>query len=355
VLGDHIAQRGSLVAPDRLRFDFVHPKPITHDELARIEDIANDVVLENDEVTTRLMAVDDAREAGARALFGEKYGDEVRVVSMGKSARDHGSNALGWSVELCGGTHVRRMRRYRLISRSTGQPRSGDIAGCEALRAPPHNSTDQPSALLPWSRALLPIETTRTSSPYFFAEQRAGAGFAGVVHRHQPRGNLVILQHHVVGDILDARQLIVRDRLGMHEVEAQPVRRHQRAALRDMVAEHLPQGFMQQIASRNDWPGSTCVWRDRLRGNSAVPALSVPCSTVPRCTTRSPPSSGIGDAESHALAGHQAGIADLAAGFRVKRRLVQNDGATRAGLERLSTSLPSFTSAATTPSAVSVS
>ena len=85
MLGDHIAQRGSLVAPDRLRFDFVHPKPITPEELARVEDIANDVVLENDEVTTRLMALDDAREAGARALFGEKYGDEVRVVSMGKS------------------------------------------------------------------------------------------------------------------------------------------------------------------------------------------------------------------------------------------------------------------------------
>jgi alanyl-tRNA synthetase len=116
VLGDHIAQRGSLVAPDRLRFDFVHPKPITPDELARVEDIANDVVLENDEVTTRLMAVDDAREAGARALFGEKYSDEVRVVSMGKGAREHGQNALGWSVELCGGTHVRRTGDIGLIS-----------------------------------------------------------------------------------------------------------------------------------------------------------------------------------------------------------------------------------------------
>src|ERR1700752_4951820 len=98
VWGDHIAQRGSLVAPDRLRFDFVHAKPITLEELARVEDIANDVVLENDEVTTRLMAVDDAREAGARALFGEKYGDEVRVVSMGKGTREHGQNALGRSV-----------------------------------------------------------------------------------------------------------------------------------------------------------------------------------------------------------------------------------------------------------------
>ena len=116
VLGDHIAQRGSLVAPDRLRFDFVHPKPISAEELARVEDIANDVVLENDEVTTRVMAVDDAREAGARALFGEKYGDEVRVVSMGKQARDHGTNAMGWSVELCGGTHVRRTGDIGLIS-----------------------------------------------------------------------------------------------------------------------------------------------------------------------------------------------------------------------------------------------
>ncbi len=133
VLGDHIAQRGSLVAPDRLRFDFVHPKPITAEELARVEDIANEVVLENDEVTTRLMAVDDAREAGARALFGEKYGDEVRVVSMGKSAREHGQNALGWSVELCGGTHVRRTGDIGLISVTGESAVSSGVRRIEAL------------------------------------------------------------------------------------------------------------------------------------------------------------------------------------------------------------------------------
>src|SRR5580700_5368564 len=133
VLGDHIAQRGSLVAPDRLRFDFVHPKPITADELSRIEDIANEVVLENDEVTTRLMAVDDAREAGARALFGEKYGDEVRVVSMGKTAREHGGNALGWSVELCGGTHVRRTGDIGLISVTGESAVSSGVRRIEAL------------------------------------------------------------------------------------------------------------------------------------------------------------------------------------------------------------------------------
>jgi alanyl-tRNA synthetase len=133
VLGDHIAQRGSLVAADRLRFDFVHPKPITADELSRIEDIANDVVLENDEVTTRLMAVDDAREAGARALFGEKYGDEVRVVSMGKGAREQGSNALGWSVELCGGTHVRRTGDIGLISVTSESAVAAGVRRIEAL------------------------------------------------------------------------------------------------------------------------------------------------------------------------------------------------------------------------------
>ena len=105
VLGDHVAQKGSLVAPDRLRFDFSHPKPIGDDEIVKVEDIANERILENSHVTTRLMAVDDAIASGARALFGEKYGDEVRVVAMGRQA---GGNALGWSVELCGGTHVAR-------------------------------------------------------------------------------------------------------------------------------------------------------------------------------------------------------------------------------------------------------
>ncbi|ABD87133.1 alanine--tRNA ligase [Rhodopseudomonas palustris] len=133
VLGDHIAQKGSLVAEDRLRFDFVHQKPISADELRRVEDIANEVVLENDEVTTRLMAVDDAREAGARALFGEKYGDEVRVVTMGKSARQHGSNALGWSVELCGGTHVRRTGDIGLISITGESAVASGVRRIEAL------------------------------------------------------------------------------------------------------------------------------------------------------------------------------------------------------------------------------
>jgi len=132
VLGDHVAQKGSLVAPDRLRFDFSHPKPMTAAELEKVEDIANDIVLQNAPVTTRLMALDDARASGARALFGEKYGDEVRVVAMGSTSEDFGGNTLGWSVELCGGTHVRRTGDIGLIS---GVTDSGVAAGVRRIEA----------------------------------------------------------------------------------------------------------------------------------------------------------------------------------------------------------------------------
>ncbi|MGN6157167.1 MAG: alanine--tRNA ligase [Devosia sp.] len=128
VLGDHVAQRGSLVTPDRLRFDFVHTKPITVQELEQVEDIANDIVLQNSPVETRLMGVEDAKQSGARALFGEKYGDEVRVVSMG----DPTGNAVGWSVELCGGTHVRRTGDIGLI---TVLGDSGVAAGVRRIEA----------------------------------------------------------------------------------------------------------------------------------------------------------------------------------------------------------------------------
>ena len=113
VLGDHVAQKGSLVAPDRLRFDFSHPKPIGDDELETIEAIANRVVLQNEPVVTRLMAVDEAIASGARALFGEKYGEEVRVVSMGTRPEAGGTP---FSVELCGGTHVSRTGDIGLIT-----------------------------------------------------------------------------------------------------------------------------------------------------------------------------------------------------------------------------------------------
>ncbi len=107
-LGDHIAQRGSLNAPDRLRFDFSHNHAMTSDELTAVEREVNAMIRQNSSVETRIMTPDDARAMGAQALFGEKYGDEVRVVSMGKKP-DAGKGLGGdsYSIELCGGTHVR--------------------------------------------------------------------------------------------------------------------------------------------------------------------------------------------------------------------------------------------------------
>jgi alanyl-tRNA synthetase len=114
VLGTHVAQKGSLVAPDRLRFDFSHPKAISDEELAQVESMANEIILQNAPVATRLMAVDDAIAEGAMALFGEKYGDEVRVVSMGRAL--HGEKTgKSYSTELCGGTHVRHTGDIGLV------------------------------------------------------------------------------------------------------------------------------------------------------------------------------------------------------------------------------------------------
>ncbi|MEN3385783.1 MAG: alanyl-tRNA synthetase [Hyphomicrobiales bacterium] len=134
VLGDHVAQKGSMVSPDRLRFDFSHPKPMTLEEIEKVEDIANDFVLQNSPVTTRLMAIEDARASGARALFGEKYGDEVRVVAMGEDiSKPGGGNTLGWSVELCGGTHVRRTGDIGLINGVTDAGVAAGVRRIEAL------------------------------------------------------------------------------------------------------------------------------------------------------------------------------------------------------------------------------
>ena len=131
VLGDHVAQRGSLVAADRLRFDFVHTKPMTAEEIAKVEDIANAIVVQNAPVETRLMGVEDAKQSGARALFGEKYGDEVRVVSMGVPA----GNGLGWSVELCGGTHVKRTGDIGLVKVIAETASASGVRRLEAFTA----------------------------------------------------------------------------------------------------------------------------------------------------------------------------------------------------------------------------
>jgi alanyl-tRNA synthetase len=132
VLGGHVTQKGSLVEPGRLRFDFSHQKALDDGEIARVEEIANAVILHNDPVTTRLLSVDDAIAEGAMALFGEKYGEEVRVVSMGRQP-EGGPNKPVYSLELCGGTHVARTGDIGLVRIVAETASAAGVRRIEAL------------------------------------------------------------------------------------------------------------------------------------------------------------------------------------------------------------------------------
>lgn len=210
-LGEHVTQKGSLVAEDRLRFDFSHPKPLTDEEIAAIEAEVNAQIRANEPVSTRLMSPDEAVEAGALALFGEKYGDEVRVLAMGRTD-ETGRN---YSVELCGGTHVKAtgdIGIFRIISEgavSSGVRRIEALTGeaarqwlvereealkaaAGAIRATPEEVPTRVSALLAERKALekelaeakkaLALAGGSASGPARSAEEEiAGVTFSGQV------------------------------------------------------------------------------------------------------------------------------------------------------------------------------
>jgi alanyl-tRNA synthetase len=132
VLGTHVAQKGSLVEPGRLRFDFSHPKPMRHAEIRAVEDLANAMILQNAPVETHLMTPDEAIEQGALALFGEKYGDEVRVVSMGVAPASPKAGHA-YSIELCGGTHVKRTGDIGLLKIVSESAVAAGVRRIEAL------------------------------------------------------------------------------------------------------------------------------------------------------------------------------------------------------------------------------
>ncbi len=150
-LGDHVSQKGSYVAPDRLRLDFSHPDGLTDAQLQKITADVRAQILQNTPVTTRVMSVDDAKASGARALFGEKYGDEVRVVSMG----DRDANDRAYSIELCGGTHVKstgEIGAFRIVSEnsvSSGVRRIQAVVGitAEKLAEHEHDMLEKAAAL----------------------------------------------------------------------------------------------------------------------------------------------------------------------------------------------------------------
>ena len=151
-LGDHVAQRGSLNAQDRLRFDFSHAKALSEGELVQVEDEVNAFIRQNSPVSTRIMTPDDAREIGAQALFGEKYGDEVRVVSMGTlDGTGKGADGQTYSIELCGGTHVRHTGDIGVFVLLGDSASSAGVRRIEALTGAPalahlHSQSAQLSA-----------------------------------------------------------------------------------------------------------------------------------------------------------------------------------------------------------------
>ncbi|PTX56049.1 alanyl-tRNA synthetase [Litoreibacter ponti] len=132
-LGEHVAQRGSLNADDRLRFDFSHGKALSLEELAQVERDVNRLIRQNSSVETRIMTPDDARGIGAQALFGEKYGDEVRVVSMGRADTGKGSDGQTYSIELCGGTHVKQTGDIGMFVTLGDSASSAGVRRIEAL------------------------------------------------------------------------------------------------------------------------------------------------------------------------------------------------------------------------------
>ncbi|MEM1346458.1 MAG: alanine--tRNA ligase [Pseudomonadota bacterium] len=133
-LGEHVAQRGSMVAPERLRFDFAHQKPVSAEEAEQIAQEVNTYIRQNAPVSTRIMTPEDAQAAGARALFGEKYGEEVRVVSMGvRPEGETGPAGRTYSLELCGGTHVARTGEIGLLIVTGEGASSAGVRRIEAL------------------------------------------------------------------------------------------------------------------------------------------------------------------------------------------------------------------------------
>jgi alanyl-tRNA synthetase len=211
-LGEHVTQKGSLVAPDRMRFDFSHPRPVSEADVAAIEAEVNERIRGNGEVRTRLLTPDAAVAEGALALFGEKYGDEVRVVSMGAG---NGADQP-YSVELCGGTHVRRtgdVGLFKIVGESSvasGVRRVEALTGpaAEAYLAEEEGLLRQSAAVLRTSPAELPARLARLVDEHRRLEREladarralAGGGGRGAAASGKQLGD-VVFDGRVVEDV----------------------------------------------------------------------------------------------------------------------------------------------------------
>ncbi|MEX2630691.1 MAG: alanine--tRNA ligase [Tistlia sp.] len=215
-LGEHVTQKGSLVAPDRLRFDFSHNKPLSAEDIQAIEAEVNDRIRINEAVTTRYMTPQEAIEAGALALFGEKYGDEVRVLSMGGLDESHKGPGQHYSTELCGGIHVRRVgdigffkivseqalaAGVRRIEAVTGAAALAHVGRQEALLAEAAASLRAAPSDLPQRIAALLEERKRLERDLVELRRRLATGGAGETTAASKQINGVTFAARVVEDV----------------------------------------------------------------------------------------------------------------------------------------------------------
>ncbi|MFW5951956.1 MAG: alanine--tRNA ligase [Gemmatimonadota bacterium] len=248
VLGDHVLQRGSLVAPDRLRFDFSHPQPMTPEEIRRVEGLVNDAILEDQDVCVDFLGYDEAIQRGAMALFGEKYGDTVRTISI-----------PGVSMELCGGTHVRHTGEiglFRIVSETgtgAGVRRVEAVTGREAYRrvVAEHETLRRAAAVLrvPDDMVLRRIEQLQEENREL--EKR--------LERARARGAA-----DVVGELVDAATDV--DGVRVIATEVQVADQDELRTLGDQLRDRLGSGVVVLAARSEDRTALFAVVTDDLIG-----------------------------------------------------------------------------------------
>src|SRR5665648_371033 len=309
VLGEHVRQAGSFVAPDRFRFDFTHFEAPSDEALRSIEELANHKVMENHPVRNYETSLATARELGVTALFGEKYGEIVRVLEVGN-----------FSKELCGGTHVARASEIGLIKTVSESSVGANLRRIEAVTSfdalehvgrieqlvldtpdmlecvetgdgfnPPQigadaalgHGLDEPDLagardMSPAAELLAEVADFQHSDDLavLLTEQGGDAELPSGSQRGFVVPDGVVLHHLVVRQLLDAAQRLVARRLEVREVEAEPVRRHEGACLPHVLAEYLAQRPVQDVGSRVVAPDALAPL-DVDGGMHRVPHLSL--------------------------------------------------------------------------------
>ena len=219
-LGKHVTQKGSLVSPEKLRFDFSHNKPIEKSEITKIENLVNDMVSNSSDVKTRIMTPKEAVDNGALALFGEKYGDEVRVLSMGHENKKY------FSTELCGGTHVANtaeIGKFKIISQSSIASGVRRVAALRADQLEEYEKNQKESKSTQENLLIEEIKNVKNAGSIFigkFSPEAMGDYLAGPNHVLPTSGSARFSSGLSVNDFLKRHSLIKITKTGIERLSA---------------------------------------------------------------------------------------------------------------------------------------